>query len=80
MAPLPPPPDYATVSISGLYLVFANLRTLGAQIHSVAHPNNPKIQNLSILRPGDAHPSKSLLKCAHPDEGLIYISMLLKLK
>ena len=57
-------------SWAGLHLAFANLRTLGAQIHSLAHPNNPKIQILSSLRPGDAHPSKFVLKIAHPDEGL----------
>ena len=42
-------------SRAGLHLAFANLRTLGAQIHSLAHPNNRKIQILSSLRPGDAH-------------------------
>ena len=55
-------------SRAGLHLAFANLRTLGEQIHSSHTQNNTKIQILS--RPGDAHPSKYLLKIAHPDEGL----------
>ena len=32
------------IYVSGLHLAFENLRTLGTQINSVAHPNNTKIQ------------------------------------